>query len=219
MGAVAAPLIGGVVSNLFGGGKASSGAQQGAAAADPFASQRPQYQQQLSDLMSGKTPFSETAGAKAATETGMDEMSAKLATRGLSNSGAEKAALTKYATGIAGQDYTQQMSQLMAMAGVGAGAPGTAGGIMANSADASQTAMDTFGGTIGKAVTGTDMFKDLFGGAALGGAVDMTGFQVAAPAWAGGAAVSGGGGGAAALGSGLWEGGGGASLLEYGLMF
>lgn len=221
MGAVAAPLIGGVVSNLFGGGKASSGAQQAARVADPFASQRPQYQQMLSDLMSGKTPFAETAGAKALTETGMDATSAAMAQRGLTSSGAEKAALTKYATGIAGQDYNAQMGQLMAMSGVGAGAPGTAGGIMADSANASQTAMDTFGNTVGKAVTGTDTVQNWLDPmhGANNSPVDMTGFQTASPQWSGGgitqpSATPG-------MGSGMWDAGGSGSgsLSDYGLKF
>lgn len=217
MGAVAAPLIGGVVSSMMGGGRASSGAQQAAGAADPFASQRPQYQQMLSQLMSGKTPFSETAGSRAATETGMDAMSAQMATRGLTNSGAEKAALTKYATGIAGQDYNQQMGQLMAMAGVGAGSTGTAGGILSSSADSSQNAMDVFGNTLGKAVTGTDMFKDFMGGGAPG-STDMTGFQTGTPAWAGGAAAPG---LQTGMGSGSWASGGGdvSNLTDFGLKF
>ena len=200
--AVAAPLIGGAVSSIFGGGsssKASGGAQQAAAAADPFASQRPQYQQQLSDLMSGKTPFQETAGAKALTQTGMDAESAQMASRGLSGSGAEKAALTKYATGIAAQDYNAQMSNLMQMSGAGAGSTGTAGQILGDSANSNQTAMATFGNTVGTAVTGTDTFKNWMGGSNGGtpAPTDMTGFQTpSASPWSG----SGGGG----LGSGTF---------------
>lgn len=63
--AVAAPLIGGAVSSIFGGGSSgNSGAKTAASAADPFAGQRPQYQQQLSDLMSNPGSFSETPMAQ-----------------------------------------------------------------------------------------------------------------------------------------------------------
>lgn len=173
LGAVAAPLIGGAVSSIFGGGsKPSSGASQGAAAADPFASQRPQYQQQLSDLMSGKTPFQETAGAKALTETGMNAESAQMAQRGLSNSGAEKAALTKYATGIASQDYNQQMGNLMTLSGAQSGSPGAAGGIIADSSQQQAQGLNTFGNTVGTAVAGSPTFQGWMNGTTSG---DTTG--------------------------------------------
>ena len=199
IGAVAAPLVGGLVSNIFGGGNngssPSAGAQQGAAAADPFGSQRPRYQQMLSDLMTGKTPYEETAGARFATQTGLDAQSAQMASRGLASSGAEKAALTKYATGVASQDYNTHMANLMQMAGTGAGSTGTAGSLLSNSSDANQNALDTFGSSIGKAVTGSDRFKGLFdgnsGAAPGGGMVDMTGFQTPATSpWASGGGSS-----------------------------
>ena len=165
VGAVAAPLIGGAVSSMMGGGsKPSSGASQGAAAADPFASQRPQYQQQLSDLMSGKSKFEETAGAKALTETGMNAESAQMAQRGLSDSGAEKAALTKYATGIASQDYNSQMSNLMQLSGAGSGSPGTAGNIISDSSQQQAAGLNTFGNTVGTAVAGSPTFQSWMNG-------------------------------------------------------
>lgn len=195
---IAAPVIGSAVGGLLGGGSRgsspSAGAQQGAAAADPFGSQRPQYQQMLSDLMTGKKPYEETAGARFATQTGLDAQSAQMASRGLSSSGAEKAALTKYATGVASQDYNTHMANLMQMAGTGAGSTGTAGSLLSNSSDANQNALDTFGSSIGKAVTGSDRFKGLFdgnSGAAPGGMVDMTGFQTPATSpWASGGGSS-----------------------------
>jgi hypothetical protein len=198
IGAVAAPLIGGAVSSIFGGGSKSSssgsgsgsgsgGAATAAAAADPFASQRPQYQQQLSDLMSGKTPFEETAGAKALTQTGLDAESAQMASHGLSGSGAEKAALTKYATGIASQDYNSQMSNLMQLSGAGSGASGTAGQILANQSSANDTALATFGNTVGTAIAGTPTFKDWTGQTPAATSTDMTGFQTSGSSgtWAG----------------------------------
>jgi hypothetical protein len=172
---------------MFGGGGSKGGQQQAAAAADPFALQRPQYQQMLSDLMSGKTQFEETAGAKAQTQTGMDAESAQFASRGIGNSGAEKAALTKYATGIASQDYNSQISNLMGMAGAGQGNTGAAGQIMSNSATADQNALNTFGSTVGNAVVGTDTFKG-WTGSGNGGNTDMTGFSNNTPAvqpWSG----------------------------------
>lgn len=176
IGAVAAPLIGGAISSLFGGSSSgNAGVQQAAGAADPFASQRPQYQQQLSDLMSGKTPFAETTGSQALTKTGMDAESAQMAARGLSGSGAEKAALTSYATGIAGQDYNAQMSNLMQLSGAGAGSTGTAGNILAGQSTANTNALGTFGSAVGNAVTGSSGFQNFVNG--TGGATPTTPLQ------------------------------------------
>ena len=178
IGAVAAPLIGGAVSSLFGGGGGSKtsgngGAQTAAAAADPFAAQRPQYQQQLSDLMSGKTPFEETAGAKAITETGLQATGATMASQHLHGSGAEAAALTKYATGIAAQDYNSQISNLMTMSGATGGNQGQAGQILAGNSSSNTAGLNTFGSTVGNAVTNTDTFKGWMNGTSGGGGNDF----------------------------------------------
>lgn len=220
--AVAAPLIGGAVSSIFGGGggggggggsksTGQAGAQAAAQTADPFASQRPQYQQMLSDLMSGKTPFQETAGAKALTQTGMDAESAQMAARGLSSSGAEKAALTKYATGIASQDYNAQISNLMNMSGTGAGSAGQAGQIMANQSASDTTALNTFGSTVGNAVVNTPTVQGWLGNG-NGGNTDMTGFSGNTPAaqpWSGSASGA----------SPMQIGGGDVPLTSFGLNF
>ena len=219
IGAVAAPLIGGAVSSILGGGSSSKttgtgGAQTAAAAADPFAAQRPQYQQQLSDLMSGKTPFQETAGAQALTQTGMDAESAQMAARGLSGSGAEKAALTKYATGIASQDYNSQMSNLMTLSGATSGSTGTAGTILGNQATADTNALSTFGNTVGTAVTGTNAFQSLINPGAT--PTDMTGFQTSGTptTWQGSSSAGSGG----SLGSGTFN-TGNTDLSSFGLTF
>lgn len=167
IGAVAAPLIGGAVSSMMGGG--GGGSQQAAAAADPFAAQRPQYQQQLSDLMSGKTPFEMTPGAQFAKQEGLDAVSAKMGARGQASSGAEKIELERYATGFAGQQYQQQMSNLMTLSGATSGAPGTAGGIMADKANADQNAISTFGSTFGNAVMKTPTAQGIVNGGSSGG--------------------------------------------------
>lgn len=167
LGAVAAPLIGSAVSGLFGGsrgGGQSGGAAQAAQVADPFASQRGQYQTQLSQLMSDPNSYQESAGAKDITKTAMDQESAQMASRGLSGSGAEAAALTKTAAGVASQDYNQQISNLMTMSGATSGNAGQAGQIVAAGNTADTNSANTFGGTVGKAITGTQGFQNLISG-------------------------------------------------------
>ena len=215
--AVAAPLIGGAVSSIFGGGKSSgggsqpsapgpgstgsAGAERAAALADPFASQRPQYQQQLSDLMSGKTPYEQTAGAQFAEQQGIDAVTAHNRSTGHANSGNEEMDIAKYATGVAGQGYQQQMSNLMTLSGATTGAPGAAGGFVAGQSTSDTNALNTFGSTVGNAVMGSDTVKGWMGGPMQ----DMTGFSTPAAAapWVGSSAGGGGGGGA--LGSGTYD--------------
>ena len=109
MSAVAAPLIGGAVSSIFGGGSSGNkGSTAAAGAADPFSGQRPQYQQQLSNLMSNPGSFSETPQAQFTQAQGEQAVTRQMASRGISDSGAEKMGLEQYATGFAGQQYQQR---------------------------------------------------------------------------------------------------------------
>lgn len=192
IGAVAAPLVGGMVSSLFGGGGSGGsgqrGAQQAAQAADPFGGQRGQYQQQLSNLMSGKTQYEMQPGAQFAMNQGLDAIGARNRAQGRGNSGGEQIDLAKYATGFAGQQYQQEISNLMAMSGVGSGAPGQAGQIMADQSASAANGLNTFAGGLGNAIVGSDAFGNMFGGSNAGqgggGATDMTGFYTPAP-WQG----------------------------------
>lgn len=183
------PVVGGLAASLTNqviqGGKghdnpATSGTpsptgtpqQRAAYAADPFAQQRPQYQQMLQKLMTDPGSFSQTPQSIATTKEGMDQMQAQMAQRGIAGSGAEKAALTKYATTAAGQDYNNQMARLMTLSGATGGAPGTAGGILSNAATEQQTAQDT--GTNSLLQLGAKAFGDWWNQPS---AQDMTGFQ------------------------------------------
>ena len=162
MAAVAAPLIGGAVSSIVGGGQ-NKGGGQAAAAADPFASQRGQYQQQLSQLMTDPNSFQMSSAAQFAERQGMQGEEAQMAARGLSNSGAEKAALTQYATGFAGQQYQQQMSNLMTLSGATAGNTGAAANAIQQGTTANNQAISTFGNTVGNAVTNSNTFQQWMG--------------------------------------------------------
>lgn len=166
-GAVAAPLIGGLVTSAFGGGSSSHGASGGggpAQTADPFASQRPQYQDQLSKLMSDPNSFQMSSAAKFAEKEGMDATSAQWAARGLNGSGAMEVDLTKYATGFAGQQYQQQMSNLMTLSGATSGSPATAGQMQGQQQQQDSSALGTFGSTVGRAVVGSPGVQNFLGG-------------------------------------------------------
>lgn len=156
--AVAAPLIGGAVSSIFGGGSNSNGSKA-AAAADPVAGTRAGYQQQLQQLMTDPNAFQMSAEAQATESQGMDAMSAKMAARGLSNSGAEKTALTQYATTAAGNEYQQQISDLMTLGGYQSASPAAAAQAITQGSSTTDNALGTLGSTVGNAVTGTSAFK------------------------------------------------------------
>lgn len=179
------PQAGGV------GSTGAPGAERAAGMADPFASQRPQYQQQLSDLMSGKTQYADTPGAQFAKQQGLDAVAAHNRSTGHGDSGNEQMELAKYATGMAEQGYQQQMSNLMTLSGATSGSPGTAGNLIGQQATADTTAQSTFYGTAGKDLLG--LGQSIYGAVTGPGSTDMTGFQGnnPAPAWSGSAGVMG----------------------------
>ncbi len=140
--------------------------QQAAAAADPFASQRGQYQTELSNLMKDPSSFKTDPGYQFALQQGQDALLAKAgAMYGGGRAGAILPELAKYTEGYASQAYDNRINQLMQMAGVNAGSPGTAGAIMAgafNNRDASLAS--------GANVVGS-LLDTLFGGGNRGGAI------------------------------------------------
>jgi len=144
--------------------------QQAAAAADPFASQRGQYQQQLSALLSNPASFQTDPGYEFAKQQGLDAMTAKAgALYGSNRAGALLPELGKYATGYANQAYDARINQLGQLAGANSGSPGTAGGILAgafNNQDASLAS-----GALGVG----SLLDTLFGGGTPGGALSAIG--------------------------------------------
>lgn len=179
-GALGAGLAGALVNGGKSGGGQSNGLasatgnpqERAAYAADPFAPQRPQYQQMLQQMMTNPQAFSQSAESKAVTQEGMDQMQLQMAQRGLGSSGAEKAALTKYATTAAGQDYSNQLARLMTLSGATSGAPGTSAGILSGAATERQVAQDT--GMNSMIKLGSQAFGDWWNQPTP---TDMTGFQ------------------------------------------
>jgi len=99
----------------------------GAAMADPFAAQRPQYQQQLLGLLSDPSSFKMDPGAVFARDEGLQGVArAGNSMFGTTRSGNTAVELERYATGFGEQAYNKRIDQLMAMAGVNTGSPAAA---------------------------------------------------------------------------------------------
>ena len=172
--------IGGAAVSVIGGAllsRGSSGASSspGAAAADPFASQRPQYQQLLQQLMTDPNAFTQSAQSQAVTKQGMNAIDANMAAKGLTNSGAQEQALTEYATQQAGQGYQQQMANLMTLSGATTSNPGQAGQILNSQQSAQTAALGTLGSAAGKAIG--DNFTTTVPDNTATPQIDMTGFM------------------------------------------
>ena len=135
-GAILGQLLTGgydIYSALAGGSQGDIGrAKESAAMADPFASQRPQYQQQLQQLMTDPNSFKQDPGYQFALSQGQQAISgASNALYGGTRAGALYPELAKYTEGYAAQNYDNRIQQLMQMAGVQSGSPGTAGALNA----------------------------------------------------------------------------------------
>ena len=119
-----------------------SRAEKSAGLADPFASQRPQYQQQLQQLMTDPNSFKTDPGYQFALGQGQEALLRKAnAGLGTQRAGSIPIEMAKYTEGYANQAYTDRIQQLMGMAGVGAGSPGTAGIISQGGFDRQDTSL------------------------------------------------------------------------------
>lgn len=154
--AIAAPLVSGAVSSIFGPDQApasSGGGSGGAAAADPFASQRPQYQAKLSAMMNGGfTP--DDPSYKWRFDQGMEAVNRGTAAKGGLLSGGRLLALEDYGSGLASTEYQRQFDRLAGLAGATSGSPGSAGQIIDGQYQRDQQGSLAFGNQVGKAVVG-----------------------------------------------------------------
>jgi len=171
-GAVAGTLVSGLLTGGGGSSSGTSGQQAAQGAADPFASQRPQYQQQLAALMSNPNSFQMSAAAQATEKQGMDAESAAMASRGLSSSGNEKIGLEQYAQGFASNQYQQQIADLMTLSGASTGNPGMAGNIANGNVASNNQAIGTISSTLCNA--GASAFTNWLNGPSSTPAVDNT---------------------------------------------
>jgi len=146
--------IAGAAVSVVGGALLSSGSSSSAsAAADPFASQRPQYQAQLQSLMANPSSVTSTPGYQFQLQQGLQATQATNAARGLGSSGMNDAAQTQYAEGLASSTYQQDFNNLALLSGATTGSPAAASqAITAGNASAA-AGLGTIAGGIGKAVT------------------------------------------------------------------
>jgi hypothetical protein len=143
--------LGGIITNaLTGGGSAISSA---ISAADPFASQRAQYQAPLKEMMTGK--FSSTDPSYAwRFGQGEQALERSIGAKGMLGSGNRLTALTDYGQGAASTEYQAQFNRLATLSGASSGSPGTAAQIGANAANANTLAAGTLASSIATPLVG-----------------------------------------------------------------
>lgn len=159
-GAVGAGVAGAATSAVVGsalgggGGGGDAGAQQASSQADPFASQRPQYQQMLANLINNPSSVASTPGYQFQMDQALKGVEGSAAANGMLNSGNVLAALTTQAGNQASTGYYNQAELLAALAGANIGSPGTAGQITQQQNALNQQGISNLAGGIGNAVQG-----------------------------------------------------------------
>lgn len=101
-------------------------ASNAAAAADPFASQRGQYQTDLSNVISNPGSITSSPYYQFARDQGLNAIQRQ----GTVRSGNKLAQLMQFGTGLASQNYNSLVSQLTPLSGATTGSPATAGNIL-----------------------------------------------------------------------------------------
>ena len=144
--AVAGAAAGSLVSSAM----APSGGAQGAAnAADPFASQRPQYQTMLANLINNPSSVTSTPGYQFQMDQALKGVEGSAAAQGMLNSGNVLSALTTQAGNQASTQYYNQAELLAQLAGANIGSPGTAGQILQGQNVSNQQAASALGNQVG----------------------------------------------------------------------
>jgi hypothetical protein len=131
----------------------NSSAQTAANAADPFASQRGQYQTQLSNLINNPSSITSQPGYQFGLQQSQNAVEGSAAANGMVNSGNVLNALSTNAQGYASQQLNNQELLLAQLSGANIGSPGTAGQILQGQNNNNQAAAGTLGSQIGGAVT------------------------------------------------------------------
>jgi len=161
-GAVAGGLASAAVGSVLGGGGGSSGASGAAAAADPFASQRGQYQTALSNLMSNPSSVTSDPGYQFQLSQGLSAVNGQMASSGYLNSGNRLTALNQEGQNFA-STYLQNKELFLAqLAGANVGSPSAAGQILQSQNLSNQQSAGTVANQIGSAVTSG--FNNLYSG-------------------------------------------------------
>lgn len=132
------------------GGGGSGGA---ASAADPFAGQRAQYQDQLSKLLADPTSITKDPGYQFQLQSGLDAVNGAMAQGGYLNSGNRLTALNQEGQNFASTQLTNKELFLAQLAGANVGSPGEAGNILQQQNMANQQAGAAFGNSVGQGIS------------------------------------------------------------------
>jgi hypothetical protein len=131
--------------DLAGFGSPAQIASQSAAAADPFASQRGQYQNSLANLMNGQFSTSDPSYAWRVGQ-GQQALERSAAAKGYLGSGNILAELQNYGQNQGSQEYQNQYNRLLPLTGATTGSPGTAGATIAATYGWRNNALANLGG-------------------------------------------------------------------------
>lgn len=101
--------------------------REAGALADPFATQRAQYQQQLQQLMADPSSIQGTPGYQFRLGQGVNALDRSAAAKGMLHSGNQLYDLENYAQGLASTEYDNQLNRLMTLSGATTGSPAAAG--------------------------------------------------------------------------------------------
>lgn len=124
IGAAAVSVVGGAIAAHN--SPSGSGNPGAAAAADPFASQRAQYQPMLQQLIANPSSVTNTPGYQFNLQQGLGGIQASQASMGLGSSGNTDAARETFASGLASNTYQQQFNNLSLLSGATSGNTGAA---------------------------------------------------------------------------------------------
>ena len=175
-GTVGAAVAGSATSSLLSNG--NSGAQSAANAADPFASQRGQYQTMLSNLINNPSSITSQPGYQFELDQSNKAIEGSAAANGMVNSGNVLQALSTNSQGFAAQQLNNQELLLAQLSGANIGSPGEAGSILQGQNQSNQAAASTLGSQVGQAIT------QGFGGSGYSGgdpfATDTSGYGAGA---------------------------------------
>ena len=156
--AAAIDAVGTIAGAAISSSQASGTAQTSAGIADPFASQRPQYQNQLSTLMSDPSSIKNTPGYQFQFNQGMQALERSQAATGSLNSGQAQTSAIQFGQGLAETSFNNWESILAQLSGATIGSPGTAGSLYSQNQQQSNAAIQAGLGSIfsglGNAVSG-----------------------------------------------------------------
>lgn len=149
-------------------GKDTSNANQAADAADPFRSQRAQYQPQIASLMADPSSILKDPTFTASLNLGGENLARQFGAKGMANSGNINAAEEQFGTTFAQNAIQQKLTNLMQLSGVNTGSPAAAG-------QALQTGQANTAAGVGSGLAGLDdIINQLMGpGAASSGLMGL----------------------------------------------